>query len=187
MSATYRAAGRELTNLRSKGSRLVVKAAGTPSTVASWVISTSRRLRQPSRVRIIAAGVLLLVALSLVVSELPSREGGAPESGVNPSPSGQLAPAVSTPIPTVTPGTPAAGGAQEQTSGIPVPSLAGLSAAQARLRILRAGLVLGEAIPVAGVPGMVVGSQPGFGERVQKGTEIVLLVGASPERLSTER
>lgn len=186
MSATHRAARREFTDLRSRGSRLVGKAAGVPSSTASWVMSMGRRLRPPSRVPIIAAAVLLLVVLSLVVSELRSGEGGAPESLPTPSASRQSAPAVSSPIPTVTPGASATGGVQGQASGVPVPSLTGLTAAQARLEVLRAGLVLGEAIPVPGVPGIVVGSQPGFGERVPKGTEVVLLIGASPERISTE-
>jgi beta-lactam-binding protein with PASTA domain len=45
------------------------------------------------------------------------------------------------------------------------------------------GLVLDRIVPVAGTPGIVVGSQPSPGEAVTPGTPVRLYVGVEPDRL----
>jgi hypothetical protein len=69
------------------------------------------------------------------------------------------------------------------TSTLAVPQLAGLTVAQARLALVRAGLEPGAVLPAnTGTPGLVVRSQPPVGSQVQPQSSITLFVGVSPNR-----
>jgi beta-lactam-binding protein with PASTA domain len=59
----------------------------------------------------------------------------------------------------------------------------GLSASIARRRLLRVGLRVEELVPVAGIPGVVVRTQPAPGEGVSPGTQVTLFIGVEKERL----
>ncbi|MGH2557370.1 MAG: protein kinase domain-containing protein [Actinomycetota bacterium] len=62
-----------------------------------------------------------------------------------------------------------------------VPNLTGLSLADARQELRRAGLVAGEVRRVEGPDGIVVGTDPPFGASVRRGGTVTLSVGAPPQ------
>jgi hypothetical protein len=65
---------------------------------------------------------------------------------------------------------------------IRVPRLVGLTAFEARRELLQRRLRLGAARPVRGTPGVVVRTSPPQGTPVSPGREIVVFVGAVPDR-----
>lgn len=67
---------------------------------------------------------------------------------------------------------------------VAVPVVHGSTASQARDALADAGLMLADVEPTAGVPGVVVDSRPAAGELVAPGSEITLVVGVEPVRLS---
>jgi hypothetical protein len=73
-----------------------------------------------------------------------------------------------------------------QTFGVTVPEVEGLSAMEARVVLERAGLLVVDAEPTPGPPGKVVGTDPAVSAIVEPGSPIVLLVGASADRLRDE-
>ena len=72
---------------------------------------------------------------------------------------------------------------QQPAAAVTVPDVRGLSAAEARDRLMDAGLILDRIVPVAATPGIVVGSEPIPGEAVTPGTPVRLHVGVEPDRL----
>jgi serine/threonine protein kinase len=63
-----------------------------------------------------------------------------------------------------------------------VPNTIGLSAREARQRLITDGLQFLEARPTQGTPGVVLGSDPPAGVSVPKATGVILMVGVSPDR-----
>jgi hypothetical protein len=179
-AATAASGGR---TLRSASSGLAHGAGRSLSFTTSRLVDAGRQLKRPS-VALFAAAGLLLILMALVVPALrsgPTRVGeGLSETAepVRPQPStgGQA-------VPGVTPSVPTTEGAQETPGEISVPSLAGLTVSQARVRVIQAGLVLGEAVPVSGEPGVVLRSVPRAGRHLPSGSEVVLFVGVPSERL----
>ena len=72
------------------------------------------------------------------------------------------------------------------TAGIEVPDLVGLSASTARRNLLTVGLRVDELVPVTGIPGVVVRTQPPPEQAVSPGTPVILFVGVDAERLRRE-
>jgi hypothetical protein len=68
-----------------------------------------------------------------------------------------------------------------------VPKVEGLSASQAMVALMSAGLRMGAAIPTKGALGLVVGTRPAAGMLVRPGTRVTVLVGVSEKRLKHER
>jgi hypothetical protein len=75
---------------------------------------------------------------------------------------------------------------QAPTSQLTVPSLSGLTAAEARQELVRAGLVLDDLVAARAEPGRVVGSVPAQGHAVSPGTAVTLLVGVDQQRFRLE-
>jgi serine/threonine protein kinase len=73
-----------------------------------------------------------------------------------------------------------------QTFGVTVPEVEGLSAMEARVALERAGLLVVDAEPTPGPPGKVVDTDPAVSAIVERGSAIVLYVGASADRLRDE-
>jgi serine/threonine protein kinase len=73
-----------------------------------------------------------------------------------------------------------------QTFGVTVPEVEGLSATEARVALERAGLLVVDAEPTPGPPGKVVDTDPAVSAIVERGSAIVLYVGASADRLRDE-
>jgi serine/threonine protein kinase len=71
-------------------------------------------------------------------------------------------------------------------TGVIMPDVRQLTAMQASERLSRAGLVVVDAKPMAGPAGEVVGTDPAPRLLVAPGAEVVLLVGASPDRVEEE-
>jgi beta-lactam-binding protein with PASTA domain len=66
---------------------------------------------------------------------------------------------------------------------VEVPDVRGLTAADARDRILEEGLSFSRVEPVVGPAGVVVATTPAAGEAVGPGTRVVLVVGTTPDRV----
>ena len=107
------------------------------------------------------AGAIALIVAGILVTAIPET----------------TIPRERTPPPPTTPGD------QQPAGAVTVPDLRGLSAAEARDRLMDAGLVLDRIVPAAGTPGIVVGSQPSPGEAVTPGTPVRFYVGVEPDRL----
>jgi serine/threonine-protein kinase len=73
-----------------------------------------------------------------------------------------------------------------QTVGVTVPEVEGLSAIEAGVVLERAGLLIADTEPTPGPPGKVVGTDPAVSAIVERGSPIVLYVGASSDRLKDE-
>ena len=73
-----------------------------------------------------------------------------------------------------------------QTFGVTVPEVEGLSAMEAGVVLERAGLLVVDAEPTPGPPGKVVDTDPAVSAIVERGSAIVLYVGASSDRLRDE-
>jgi serine/threonine protein kinase len=73
-----------------------------------------------------------------------------------------------------------------QTIGVTVPEVEGLSAIEAGVVLERAGLLVADAQPTPGPPGKVVDTDPAVSAIVERGSAIVLYVGASADRLRDE-
>jgi hypothetical protein len=73
-----------------------------------------------------------------------------------------------------------------QTFGVTVPEVEGLSAMEAGMVLDRVGLIVIDAEPTPGPPGKVVGTDPAVSAIVERGSPIVLYVGASSDRLNDE-
>jgi PASTA domain len=73
-----------------------------------------------------------------------------------------------------------------RTSQHSVPPVAGMTAAQARQVLVRAGLVLDDLVAARAEPGRVVGSIPAQGHPVAPGTAVTLLVGVEQQRFRLE-
>jgi serine/threonine-protein kinase len=73
-----------------------------------------------------------------------------------------------------------------QTFVVTVPEVEGLSAMEAGVLLERAGLLVVDAEPTPGPPGKVVGTDPAVSAIVERGSAIVLYVGASSDRLRDE-
>ena len=73
-----------------------------------------------------------------------------------------------------------------QTVGVTVPEVEGLSAMEAGVVLERAGLLVVDAQPTPGPPGKVVDTDPAVSAIVERGSPIVLYVGASADRLRDE-
>jgi beta-lactam-binding protein with PASTA domain len=73
-----------------------------------------------------------------------------------------------------------------QTVGVTVPEVEGLSAIEAGVVLERAGLLVADAQPTPGPPGKVVDTDPAVSAIVERGSAIVLYVGASADRLRDE-
>jgi serine/threonine-protein kinase len=108
--------------------------------------------------------VLAVAATVAFVSTRPSSDRSAEQLGPSPSPSA-----------TALPSSPAL--------GVAVPDVDGLSAMEAQDLLVTKGLVVADAKPTPGPPGVVVGTDPPTSQVVKPGTPITLLVGATPERL----
>jgi serine/threonine protein kinase len=76
--------------------------------------------------------------------------------------------------------------ATTKTFGVTVPEVEGLSATEARVALERAGLLVVDAEPTPGPPGKVVDTDPAVSAIVERGSPIVLYVGASADRLRAE-
>jgi hypothetical protein len=127
--------------------------------------------------------VAIALALIILVQNLQG-EGASPTSSsrrVVTTPSALALPtsAPASPVATAAP-PPAASGT------VVVPHLAGLSATEARARLMEAGLDYDRVIPTPGTPGLVLSSDPAFGERVPPGTAVKIYIGAESERLQVE-
>jgi hypothetical protein len=72
------------------------------------------------------------------------------------------------------------------TIGVTVPEVEGLSAMEAGMVLDRVGLIVIDAEPTPGPPGKVVGTDPAVSAIVERGTPVVLYVGASSDRLKDE-
>jgi PASTA domain len=72
------------------------------------------------------------------------------------------------------------------TSQLTVPPVSGLTAAQARQVLVRAGLVLDDLVAARAEPGRVVSSVPAQGHPVAPGTAVTLLVGVEQQRFRLE-
>ena len=70
--------------------------------------------------------------------------------------------------------------------GVAVPEVEGLSAMQAGMVLDRVGLLVVDAEPTPGPPGKVVDTDPAVSAIVERGSAIVLYVGASSDRLRDE-
>jgi serine/threonine-protein kinase len=115
---------------------------------------------------IAAAAVLVLVGAALgafALARSPGRTAAPPRASAPPPPTAAT--------PSAAPGT------------VVVPELRGLSAAEAQRALLDAGLTLSTVRPVQGTPGAVVGSDPGTGAVVGRGSAVALLVGAEAGRI----
>jgi hypothetical protein len=79
-------------------------------------------------------------------------------------------------------------GVGETTPGITVvvPDPGGLSALEARRKLVAKGLTLAGVTPTPGTPGVVVRSTPGPGREVSAGTGVTLYVGVEPKRYELE-
>jgi serine/threonine protein kinase len=73
-----------------------------------------------------------------------------------------------------------------QAFGVAVPEVEGLSAREAGVVLERAGLLVVDAEPTPGPPGKVVDTDPAVSAIVERGSAIVLYVGASSDRLRDE-
>jgi serine/threonine protein kinase len=71
----------------------------------------------------------------------------------------------------------------QTATAVGIPDVEGLSAKKAERRLAAIGLVVADADPTLGPPGLVVGTDPPTGQLVAPGTTITLLVGATPDRL----
>ncbi|MGH2636306.1 MAG: PASTA domain-containing protein, partial [Actinomycetota bacterium] len=110
--------------------------------------------------------VAVAAATSAVLVFGPSSWDGRPSSGVGPSPSAAASPASSS------------------SERLTVPEVDGLSAMEAGRLLARAGLLVADAEPAPGPPGIVVGTDPPISQAVEPGTPITLYVGAPPERMT---
>jgi serine/threonine protein kinase len=72
--------------------------------------------------------------------------------------------------------------ASRVASSVAVPDVGGLSAMEARRRLEARGLVVADAQPADGPPGVVIGTSPATRQLVPPGTAVTLLVGAPPDR-----
>lgn len=74
----------------------------------------------------------------------------------------------------------------ETGTGAVVPDAEGLSAFDARRRLMAAGLSLAEVVPTPGIPGEVVRSVPAAGRHVPPGTPVTLYIGVEANRYERE-
>jgi hypothetical protein len=140
--------------------RLTPLASNVPSDHGSvWTPITHRR--SPRIWLLGGAGAVALIVAGILVTTIPET----------------TIPGETPPPPLTTPAD------QQPAAPVTVPDLRGLSAAEARDRLMDTGLVLDRIVPVAGTPGIVVGSQPSPGEAVTPGTPVRLYVGVEPDRL----
>jgi hypothetical protein len=71
-------------------------------------------------------------------------------------------------------------------AGTVVPDARGLSAFDARRRLVAAGLALAGVVPTPGTPGLVVRLTPAVGRRITPGTPVTLHIGVEPNRYELE-
>lgn len=71
----------------------------------------------------------------------------------------------------------------DAVSGIDVPNVRGMSAAEARVVLESVGLTFRRAKAALGTPGRVIGTLPSIGRTVSSGTPITLMVGVEAERI----
>jgi hypothetical protein len=75
---------------------------------------------------------------------------------------------------------------RDEFPGPVVPEVAGLSAAEARSRLVDSSLRLERLVPTPGEPGVVMRARPGSGRPVSPGAGVILYVGVDPTRLEQE-
>jgi serine/threonine protein kinase len=141
-------------------------------TAAKVKTDSVRHLRSIRRLAIPASLALII----LVGWGILSRDAGGPNvlSTSAPSRAGSSVPSAASqpdPVP---------------AGSITVPDVVGLGTLDAREALEEAGLVVTEAVPVSGTPGLVIGTRPGVDAPVEPGTPITLLVGAPPDRLDED-
>jgi hypothetical protein len=127
-----------------------------------------RRIPRRARVWTIAASALSVVLTATAVVVLTS----------GPSPRGPIQRPLAARTTASSPTT--------QTVGVTVPEVEGLSAMEAGTVLERVGLLVIDAEPTPGPPGKVVRTDPAVSAIVEPGTQIVLYVGASSDRLKDE-
>jgi hypothetical protein len=143
------------------------------------------------RRRVIAAligGSVVVVGLALIIVAQNVRgneETPASSSGVVATPAASPDASLPASPPAAPPPSPSPPAGSE--GAIAVPNLAGLSALEARARLVEAGLGYGGNVPIQGTPGVVIRSDPASGERVAPGTLVKILVGADLDRLQEEQ
>jgi hypothetical protein len=123
------------------------------------------------RIEVLVAGVILAVSL-LVGGTVALLDGSRDLGRVTDSPVAVSAPPAT--APTLAP----------PSSGVRVPELSGLTALEARERLLAAGLRLASVEPVIGPPGEVVRFDPLPGVAVDPGSPVTIYVGVTPQRFA---
>jgi serine/threonine-protein kinase len=133
--------------------------AGAGTDVRATPKPRPRSSRRLPTIALASIGALVLAGI-IVAALVVTRGGGA---GTSPAPPSS---------PSIFP-----------DAGVDVPNLVGLSASMARRRLLRVGLRVDQLVPVAGIPGVVVRTQPPPGKGVSPGTQVTLFIGVEKERL----
>jgi len=143
-----------------QGPPIVAQRSGPPG----QMLDASRRVRSPALRVIALTAIGAFVVSGIIVSVLAARSGDVTgRSPASPPRTGSSA-----------------------TAGIEVPDLVGLSASTARRNLLTVGLRVDELVPVTGIPGVVVRTQPPPEQAVSPGTPVILFVGVDAERLRRE-
>jgi hypothetical protein len=150
-----------------------IRPAGRHVAAASRALAAAPRRAAPATGRLLSrakyplvgAGVLVLVVVGAVVAY----------QGV-PTPVEREQPASASTAPSPLP----------PAGGVTVPDVNGLSPMEAGALLSSIGLSVVDAEPAPGPPGTVVGTVPAIDEVVDPATPIVLLVGASPDRMDEE-
>jgi beta-lactam-binding protein with PASTA domain len=107
------------------------------------------------------ASILVLLMLTVAVTILPHIR--APD----PTKARSIAPRLDAPL------------------GVDVPDVRGMSVAEARAVLERAGLKFERATAAVGIPGQVLGTLPNIGRSVASGTQVTLIVGVQAQRMGT--
>jgi serine/threonine protein kinase len=130
-----------------------------------------RTRRLPLPALILAGGVVALAALGIGIG-IGTVGRGSPST---------TSTAVTAPPPMASATAPPTG-----IGALPVPDVAGFTAADARSHVLGAGFRIAAVIPVAGTPGQVVRTDPVAGQLVPAGSGVTIYVGTTPDRLRRE-
>ena len=174
LAGGLRAGGRALSSISRRIARRVTPAATAPSAHPG---GTPTR-RPPDRTRTAVLAGATLVAIIATTTAAITLFDGSRSTVVRPD--GFEAPTASATTAS------ARGLAPSSSTGVIVPDVRQLTAMQASELLSRAGLVVVDAKPMPGPPGEVVGTDPAPRLLVAPGAEVVLFVGASPDRVEEE-